>query len=38
MEDINDLDVLDIRDNVPDIIEMFHVVQEAFIMLLLGGL
>jgi hypothetical protein len=37
-EGIDDLDVLDIRDGVPDIAEIFHVVLEAFIMLLLDGL
>jgi hypothetical protein len=35
---INDLDILYIRDSVPSIVEMFHVVMEVFIMLLLDGL
>jgi hypothetical protein len=35
---IDDLDVLDIRDSVPGVTEMFHIVPEAFIMLLLDGL
>jgi hypothetical protein len=38
VEGIDDLDILDVRDSVPGIIEMFHVVLEAFIMLLLDGL
>jgi hypothetical protein len=38
LEGIDDLDVLDIRDGVPRIAEMFHVVLEALIMLLLDGL
>jgi hypothetical protein len=38
VEDIDDFDVLDVRDNVPGIREMFHVVPEAFIMLLFDGL
>jgi hypothetical protein len=38
LEGIDDLDVLDIRDDVPRIVEMFHVVSEALIMLLLDGL
>jgi hypothetical protein len=29
VEDIDDLDVLDIRDSVPGIVEMFHVVPET---------
>jgi hypothetical protein len=35
---IDDLDVLDIRDSVPGVAKMFHVVSEALIMLLLDGL
>jgi hypothetical protein len=38
MESIDDLDILDVRDVVPDIAEMFHVVPEALIVLLLDGL
>jgi hypothetical protein len=38
MEGVDDLDVLDVRDNVPGIAEMFHVVSDALIMLLLDGL
>jgi hypothetical protein len=37
-EDIDDLDVLNVRDSVPDIVEMFHIVSEALIMLLPDGL
>jgi hypothetical protein len=37
-EGIDDLDVLDIRDNIPSVAKMFHVVPEALIMLLLDGL
>jgi hypothetical protein len=36
-EDVDDLDVLDVQDSVPSIVEMFHVVMEALIMFLLGG-
>jgi hypothetical protein len=38
MEGINDLDVLDIRDSVPGIAEIFHVVPETLSMLLPDGL
>jgi hypothetical protein len=38
MEGIDNLDVLDIRDSVPGIAEMFHVVLETLIMLLPIGL
>jgi hypothetical protein len=38
VEGIDDLNVLDIRDNVPDIVEMFHVVPETLIILLPDGL
>jgi hypothetical protein len=37
-EGIDDFDVLDVRDSVPGVVEMFHVVLEAFIMLLLDNL
>jgi hypothetical protein len=37
-EGINDLDVLDVQDSIPDIAEMFHIISEALIMLLLDGL
>jgi hypothetical protein len=37
-EGIDDFDVLDVWDNVPGVVEMFHVVLEAFIMLLLDNL
>jgi hypothetical protein len=37
-EGIDDFDVLDVRDNVPGVVEMFHVVLEAFNMLLLDNL
>jgi hypothetical protein len=38
MEDIDDLDVLDARDSVLGVVEMFHIVPEALIMLLPDGL
>jgi hypothetical protein len=38
MKDIDDFDVLDVRDNIPGIAETFHVISEASIMLLLDGL
>jgi hypothetical protein len=38
MKGIDDFDVLDVQFSVPGIIEIFHVVLEAFIMLLLDGL
>jgi hypothetical protein len=38
VEGIDDLDVLDIRNDVPGIIEIFHVVPKALIMILLDGL
>jgi hypothetical protein len=38
VEGIDDLDVLDIWDVIPDVVEMFHIVSEALIMLLLDGL
>jgi hypothetical protein len=38
MESIDDPDVQDARDGIPDITKMFHVVLEALIMLLLDGL
>jgi hypothetical protein len=34
VEGIDDLDVLDVRDSVPSVAEIFHVVLETFIMLL----
>jgi hypothetical protein len=37
-ESIDDLDVLDVWDGVPVIAEIFHVIPEALIMLLLDGL
>jgi hypothetical protein len=37
-EGIDDLDVLDVRDSVPGIIETFHVVPETLIILLSDGL
>jgi hypothetical protein len=37
-KDIDDFDVLDVRDSVLGITEAFHVVLETFIMLLLDGL
>jgi hypothetical protein len=38
IEIVDDLDVLDIRDSVPSIAEIFHIVQETLIMLLSDGL
>jgi hypothetical protein len=38
MEGIDDVNVLDIRYSIPSIVEMFHVIPEAFIMLLLDDL
>jgi hypothetical protein len=38
MEGIDDLSVLNICDSIFDIIEMFHVIPEALIMLLLNSL
>jgi hypothetical protein len=35
---IDDLDVLDVRDSIPGVAEIFHVVLETFIMLLSDGL
>jgi hypothetical protein len=37
-ESIDDFNVLDVRDSILGIVETFHVVLEAFIMLLLDGL
>jgi hypothetical protein len=38
MESVDDPDVLDIRDIIPGVVEMSHVVPEALIMLLSDGL
>jgi hypothetical protein len=38
MEGIVDLDVLDVRDSITGIAEMFHVVPKTLIMLLPNGL
>jgi hypothetical protein len=38
VEGVNDLDVLDVRDSVPGIAKMFHVVLKALIMLLSDGI
>jgi hypothetical protein len=38
MEGIDDLDVLDVRDDIPGDVEMFHIVPDALIILLLDGL
>jgi hypothetical protein len=38
VEGIDDLDILDVRDNVPSMAKMFYVVLETFIMLLPVGL
>jgi hypothetical protein len=35
---IDDLDVLDVRDSIHGVAEMFHVVLKAFLMLLIDGL
>jgi hypothetical protein len=38
MEGIDNLDVLDVWDSVPGIAEMFHIITEALIRLLLDSL
>jgi hypothetical protein len=38
VEGVDDLDDLDVRDSIPDIAEMFHVVPKALIMLLSNSL
>jgi hypothetical protein len=38
MKGIDDLDILDIRDSIPNITETFYVVPETLIMLLPDGL
>jgi hypothetical protein len=38
VEGVDDLDVLDVRDSIPGVAEIFHVVSEALIMLLPNGL
>jgi hypothetical protein len=38
VEGVDDFDDLDVRDSIPDIAEMFHVVPKALIMLLSNGL
>jgi hypothetical protein len=38
VECIDELDVLDVRDSIPGIAEMFHVVSDALIMILSDGL
>jgi hypothetical protein len=38
MEDVNNLNVLDVRDTVFGIAEMLNVIMETLIMLLLDGL
>jgi hypothetical protein len=38
MEGIDDLNVLDVRDSVPGITKMFHIIPKVFIMLLLDSL
>jgi hypothetical protein len=35
---IDDLDVMDVWDNIPGVVEMFYIVLEALIMLMLDGL
>jgi hypothetical protein len=37
-EGIDDLDVLDVRDSIPDIAEVFHIILETLIVLLLNSL
>jgi hypothetical protein len=37
VEGIDDLDVFDVWNSVPSIIETFHIISETFIMLLLDG-
>jgi hypothetical protein len=38
MESVDDLDVLDVRDSVSGVTEIFHIVLKVFIMLLPNGL
>jgi hypothetical protein len=38
MEGVDDLDVLDVRDSISSVAEIFHTVPKALIMLLLDGL
>jgi hypothetical protein len=38
VEVVDDLDVPDVRDSIPGVAKMFHIVQEALIMLLSDGL
>jgi hypothetical protein len=38
MENIDDLNVLDVWDGIPNIAETFHIVSEALVMLLLDSL
>jgi hypothetical protein len=38
MKGVDDFDVLDVQDSVPGIAEMFHVLPEALIRLLLNSL
>jgi hypothetical protein len=37
-EGVDDLDVLNVRSSIPNVVEIFHVVPEALIKLLLDGL
>jgi hypothetical protein len=38
VEGVDDLDVLNVRDSVPSVVEIFHIVPKAFNMLLHVGL
>jgi hypothetical protein len=37
-KDIDDLDVLNVRDSIPDVVEMFHIIPKTFLMFLSDGL
>jgi hypothetical protein len=37
-KDIDDLDVLNVWDSVPGVVEMFHIILKTFLMLLSDGL
>jgi hypothetical protein len=38
MKGINDLNILDVRDSIPGVAEIFHIIPEALIMLLLDSI
>jgi hypothetical protein len=37
-KDIDDLDILNVWDSVPGVVEMFHIILKTFLMLLSDGL